>query len=208
MGSALSAAWMLDKEPGCPNYGMVLRSCGKPTASSASTVGAADHRRATTDGGDGGRIVADDRRIRETVQELQPRGAGLLVFSAHDDHGPRADPSGNPHHYLQQVTDFALMVTGQDRARGACAALVSGVDLPRDWADHEFKTYVTLGNDARFADLLLHSRLLVLHAGQVGSRRWTAALRLLSTLSGPRMTIRWIRREFGDSFDMTGLRGR
>jgi hypothetical protein len=122
--------------------------------------------------------------------------------------GHAPTPSGNPHHYLQQVTDFALMVTGQDRARRACAALESGVDLPRDWADHEFKTYVTLGNDARLADLLLHSRLLVLHAGQVGSRRWTAALRLLSTLSGPRMTIRRIRREFGDSFDMTGLRGR
>jgi hypothetical protein len=66
-----------------------------------------------------GHTVADDGRIRGFVQELHiARDAGLLAFGVHDYHGPRADPSGNPHYYLQQITDFALTVTGQDRARG------------------------------------------------------------------------------------------
>jgi hypothetical protein len=40
----------------------------------------------------------------------------------HDSHGPPAEPFGNSHyylqHYLQQISDFALTVAGQDRARG------------------------------------------------------------------------------------------
>ena len=47
---------------------------------------------------------------------------------------------------------------------------------------------------------------MVLFADHPGSGRWTAALRLLSTVSEDRLTIRRIRRESGDNFVMAGLR--
>jgi hypothetical protein len=50
------------------------------------------------------------------------------------------------------------------------------------------------------------SQVLVLFADHSGSGRWTGALRLLSTVSEDRLTIRRIRRESGDNFEMAGLR--
>jgi Protein of unknown function (Hypoth_ymh) len=56
--------------------------------------------------------------IRGFVQELHnARDGAFLTFEVHDYHGPRADPDGNPHYYLQQVRDLSLTTPGRDRAR-------------------------------------------------------------------------------------------
>jgi hypothetical protein len=84
----------------------------------------------------------------------------------------------------------------------------SGAELPRKWVEGELKNYVKVGNEEELAGLLESNRVLVLQAEAPGAGRWTAALHLLSSARGPRLTIRRIRRESGDSLDMSGLRGR
>jgi hypothetical protein len=82
----------------------------------------------------------------------------------------------------------------------------SGADLT-PWVVPELKDYVPIGNETELCALLRDNHVLVLHADQPGSGRWTAALRLLSTFPERELTIRRIRRESGDGFTMTGLRG-
>jgi uncharacterized protein (TIGR02391 family) len=62
-----------------------------------------------------GSYVQDYQRCRGFVQELHiARDLELLTFK--DPQPQLAD--ANPHSYAQTLTDFALTVTGQDRARG------------------------------------------------------------------------------------------
>lgn len=82
----------------------------------------------------------------------------------------------------------------------------SGAPLSQEWVDNELKDYVTIGNEDQLRRKLQDDRVLVLFADHPGSGRWTAALRLLSTVSEDRLTIRRIRRESGDNFVMAGLR--
>jgi hypothetical protein len=82
----------------------------------------------------------------------------------------------------------------------------SGAPLSQEWVDNELKDYVPIGNEDQLRRKLQDNRVLVLFADHSGSGRWTAALRLLSTVSEDRLTIRRIRRESGDSFVMAGLR--
>jgi hypothetical protein len=84
----------------------------------------------------------------------------------------------------------------------------SGAPLTREWVDNELKDYLPIGNEGELRRRLQENLVLVLFADHPGSGRWTAALRLLSTAPGNRLTIRRIRRESGDNFTMTGLRRR
>jgi hypothetical protein len=69
-----------------------------------------------------GSNVTDHGLIRGFVQELHNAcDGGFLTFQVHDYHGPRADPDGNPHYYLQQVRDLSLTAAGRDRQRAARA---------------------------------------------------------------------------------------
>lgn len=65
-----------------------------------------------------GSSVHENQRWRGFVQELHiARDLGLLTFRAQ----PNARPNfadAEPYNYLQTIWDFALTVTGQDRARG------------------------------------------------------------------------------------------
>ena len=82
----------------------------------------------------------------------------------------------------------------------------SGAPLSKEWVDNELKDYVPIGNEDQLKRKLQDNRVLVLFADHSGSGRWTVAMRLLSTVSEDRLTIRRIRRESGDNFAMTGLR--
>jgi hypothetical protein len=82
----------------------------------------------------------------------------------------------------------------------------SGAPLTKEWVDNELKDYVPIGNEDQLKKRLQDNLVLVLFADHPGSGRWTAALRLLSTVSEDRLTIRRIRRESGDNFTMAGLR--
>jgi hypothetical protein len=83
----------------------------------------------------------------------------------------------------------------------------SGAELPKEYIENELKNYVEVGSEAELTSLLQTNRVLVLQAEHSGTGRWTTALHLLSTIPGPKLTIRRIRRESGDSLDMNGLRG-
>jgi hypothetical protein len=84
----------------------------------------------------------------------------------------------------------------------------SGAELSKEWVENELKNYMPIGNETELLNLLRDNRVLVIHAKKTGSGRWTAALRLLSTIPGPQLIIRRIRRESGGNFDITGLRDR
>jgi uncharacterized protein (TIGR02391 family) len=67
-----------------------------------------------------GKDETDEWRIRGFVQEIHiARNAGLLAFDLMT-HGGAAppNPDSSPHYYLQTISNFALTVAGQDRARG------------------------------------------------------------------------------------------
>lgn len=69
--------------------------------------------------------VTEQSRRRGFVQELHiARDAGLLTFTHQiPGGGTPADPDSDPHFYLQQITNFALTIAGQDRARGQRVAV-------------------------------------------------------------------------------------
>ncbi len=83
----------------------------------------------------------------------------------------------------------------------------SGAELQRKWVNDELRNYAAIGNESELASRLHQNHVLVLPADHPGSGRWTTALHLLSNFREPQLTIRRIRRESGDSFDMAGLRG-
>lgn len=65
-----------------------------------------------------GSYVNEQPRIRGFVQELLiAADCGLLTFRAQRDPRPNL-PDADPNWYLQTISDFALTVAGQDRARG------------------------------------------------------------------------------------------
>jgi uncharacterized protein (TIGR02391 family) len=65
-----------------------------------------------------GVMVHDPQLIRGFVQELHIAcDIGLLTFRVQPDPRPNL-ADADPHWYLQTITDFALTVDGQDRARG------------------------------------------------------------------------------------------
>jgi hypothetical protein len=129
---------------------------------------------------------------------------------------PEEEPSGSAAEHLQMSAGssyFDMRVGRNDGGRviGQWFEAVqrhSGAELPREWVENELKDYMPIGNETELLNLLRDNRVLVIHAKQAGSGRWTAALRLLSTIPGSQLTIRRIRRESGGSFDITGLRGR
>jgi hypothetical protein len=84
----------------------------------------------------------------------------------------------------------------------------SGAPLSKRWVEDELKDYVPFGNEALAGELLDENHVLVLVADNAGSGRWTAALRLLSDPKRGLTTLRRIRRDPGDSFEIDGLRGR
>jgi len=70
-----------------------------------------------------GKMVAEQQLMRGFVQELHiARDLGLLTFRVQGDFRP-TQPDTDPNWYLQNLWDFALTVTGQDRARGRMLAL-------------------------------------------------------------------------------------
>lgn len=83
----------------------------------------------------------------------------------------------------------------------------SGAKLPKEYVEGELRNYVAVGSEKELSDLLRNNRVLVLQAEHSGTGRWTVALHLLFTLPGPELTIRRIRRDSGDSLEMSGLRG-
>lgn len=83
----------------------------------------------------------------------------------------------------------------------------SGAELTKEWIAGELKDYVQIANETELIDLLRDTRVLVLHAKEPGSGRWTATLRLLSKFGDPQLTIRRIKRETSASFAISGLRG-
>lgn len=73
-----------------------------------------------------GQMVAEQQLIRGFVQELHiARDLGLLTFRVKGEFRP-TQPDSDPNWYLQNLWDFALTVTGQDRARGR----MLGVSVP------------------------------------------------------------------------------
>jgi uncharacterized protein (TIGR02391 family) len=63
-------------------------------------------------------MVHEPQLMRGFVQELHiARDLGLLTFKVQDDPRPNL-ADADPNWYLQTVSDFALTVEGQDRARG------------------------------------------------------------------------------------------
>lgn len=65
-----------------------------------------------------GSVVSEHQRWRGFVQELHIcRDLGLLTFRVQADPRPNL-ADADPHWYLQTISDFALTVEGQDRARG------------------------------------------------------------------------------------------
>ncbi|ASQ96488.1 hypothetical protein [Streptomyces sp. 11-1-2] len=83
----------------------------------------------------------------------------------------------------------------------------SGAPLPAKWVDQQLANYLPIDNEKEADERLKRDRVLVLVADGLGSGRLTAALRLLHTRDGVRLTLRRVRRETGDSFSMEGLRG-
>jgi hypothetical protein len=83
----------------------------------------------------------------------------------------------------------------------------SGAELTKEWRAGELKDYVQIANETELLNLLRDKKVLVLHAKEPGSGRWTAALRLLSKFENPQLTIRRIQRETSTSFSISGLRG-
>ncbi|MDP9612842.1 hypothetical protein [Streptomyces demainii] len=84
----------------------------------------------------------------------------------------------------------------------------SGAPLPPKWVEQELTDYLPIENEAQIAQLLEDNRAVVLVADRLGSGRWTAALRLLTTRPGRPLALRRVRRETGDGFSMEGLKGR
>lgn len=69
-----------------------------------------------------GQAAAEQQITRGFVQELHiTRDLGLLTFRVQGDFLP-SQPDTDPHWYVQNLWDFALTVTGQDRARGRTVA--------------------------------------------------------------------------------------
>jgi hypothetical protein len=65
-----------------------------------------------------GVMVHEHQLVRGFVQELHiARDLGLLVFKVQPDPRPNV-ADADPYWYLQTISDFALTVAGQDRARG------------------------------------------------------------------------------------------
>ncbi len=83
-----------------------------------------------------------------------------------------------------------------------------GLPLPPDWVNQQLKGYVEPKNERTLAGKLYDRNVLVLTAAAVGSGRWTTALKLLKYAPDGPLTIRRVRREAGDEFQMSGLRGR
>jgi len=81
----------------------------------------------------------------------------------------------------------------------------SGAPIPPRWIALALKNYLDFENQADAEKLLLERRVLVLVADRPGSGRWTAALRLLSMVEKGGLTLRRIRREAGDGFNVEGL---
>jgi len=83
-----------------------------------------------------------------------------------------------------------------------------GLPLPPDWVNQQLMGYVQPKNEPTLADKLYNTNVLVLTAAAAGSGRWTTALKLLKYAPDGPLTIRRVRREAGDEFQMSGLRGR
>jgi uncharacterized protein (TIGR02391 family) len=65
-----------------------------------------------------GSFVVDQQRIRGFVQELLiAADSALLTFKVQPDPRPNL-PDADPNWFLQTISEFALTVAGQDRARG------------------------------------------------------------------------------------------
>lgn len=142
------------------------------------------------------------------VSENQPGAAAGWQF-VQEEHPPSSLDSA-PEHVVgggASVDIRAEHVSGQ--IIGQLFEAVqrhSGAPLSQEWVDNELKDYVPIGNEEQLRRKLQDNRVLVLFADHSGSGRWTGALRLLSTVSEDRLTIRRIRRESGDNFEMAGLR--
>jgi uncharacterized protein (TIGR02391 family) len=69
-----------------------------------------------------GTYVHDQQRVRGFIQELHiARDLGLLIFDV--EASPRANlADADPNAYVQAISNFALTVEGQDRARGRIVA--------------------------------------------------------------------------------------
>jgi hypothetical protein len=83
-----------------------------------------------------------------------------------------------------------------------------GLPLPPDWVNQQLTGYVQPQNEPTLADKLYKTNVLVLTAAAAGSGRWTTALKLLKHAPDGPLTIRRVRREAGDEFQMSGLRSR
>src|SRR5262245_33827254 len=65
-----------------------------------------------------GSSVAEQQRVRGFVQELlSAADCGLVTFNVQPDPRPNL-ADADPNWYLQTISNFALTVAGQDRARG------------------------------------------------------------------------------------------
>ncbi|WP_371537730.1 hypothetical protein OG217_22810 [Streptomyces sp. NBC_01023] len=84
----------------------------------------------------------------------------------------------------------------------------SGAALPPEWVARELADYSPIENEEEAALLLKANQVIVLVADNLGSGRWTAALRLLTTAPGELRTLRRVRRETGEAFSMEGLQGK
>src|SRR6266852_2719224 len=79
-----------------------------------------------------GSMVVDQPLWRGFVQELEiAADRGLLTFKVQPDPWPNV-AAADPHWYLQTLSEFALTVDGQDRARGRLV-----VQPPRDPAEDD-----------------------------------------------------------------------
>jgi hypothetical protein len=146
---------------------------------------------------------------RGDVSEDQPGAAAGLQF-VEEEH-PLSSPVGAREHVAgggASVEIWAGHVSGGQVIGQLFEAVRrhSGAPLKKEWVDSELIDYVPIGNEDQLNKKLQDNLVLVLFADNPGSGRWTAALRLLSTVSEDPLTIRRIRRESGDTFAMAGLR--
>ena len=69
-----------------------------------------------------GAYVHDQQQVRGFIQELHiARDLGLLIFDVRPSLRPNL-ADADPNAYVQEISDFALTVSGQDRARGRVVA--------------------------------------------------------------------------------------
>ena len=79
-----------------------------------------------------GAYIHDQQQVRGFIQELHiARDLGLLIFDVRPSLRPNL-ADADPNAYVQEISDFALTVSGQDRARGRVVA-----QPPPDLADDD-----------------------------------------------------------------------